>query len=53
MKRRKQELCARVAADILEENRYDEDEKTAYDKAIEERVVRTLQKTVSRPCRLV
>ena len=43
-----QELCARVAADILEENRYDEDEKTAYDKAIEERVVRTLQKTVSR-----
>ena len=27
-----QELCARVAADILEENRYDEDEKTAYDK---------------------
>ena len=43
-----QELCACVAADILEENRYDEDEKTAYDKAIEERVVRTLQKTVSR-----
>ena len=42
------ELCARVAADILEENHYDEDEKTAYDKAIEERVVRTLQKTVSR-----
>lgn len=39
-------MCSR-STDILEENRYVR-RKTAYDKAIEERVVRTLQKTVSR-----
>lgn len=43
-----QQLCAQIATDILEENRFVEDEKTAYEQAIEERISRTLQKTVSR-----
>lgn len=42
------ELCAKIGADILKEHRYDEDETTAYQQAIEERIVRTFRKTVSR-----
>ncbi|WP_251424641.1 PD-(D/E)XK nuclease family protein [Veillonella agrestimuris] len=43
-----QELCSTIAADILANNRFDEDERSAYDQAIEDRIVNTLQKTVSR-----
>lgn len=43
-----QELCSTIATEILAENRFDEDERSAYEQAIEERIVNTLQKTVSR-----